>query len=218
MAILPEAQDKEWMPKSAWLMRHESFVQRTKSQLDTQVVFLGDSITEGWTGAGKPPWVTEFERPFNCLNLGIGGDEVQHVHWRIINGEGDGTNPAVVSILAGTNNIGNAGHDPADVIVAIGKLADAAAEKWPNAKILMHTIFPRDEKPSGQREKIEVINKQIRDWGNAGRFELLDMYEIFLEEDGTLPKTLMPDFLHLSEKAYVIWASKLKVKLDELMA
>ena len=38
-----------------------------------------------------------------------------------------------------------------------------------------------------------------------------------LEEDGTLPKTIMPDALHPNEKGYEIWAESIRPTLDELM-
>ena len=51
-----------------------------------QVIFIGDSITQGWEGAGKEVWA-RYYAPRNAVNLGIGGDRTQHVLWRLENGE-----------------------------------------------------------------------------------------------------------------------------------
>ena len=45
---------------------------------DCEVVFLGDSITQGWLGEGLPVWNESYAK-LGAVNLGIGGDEVQHV-------------------------------------------------------------------------------------------------------------------------------------------
>ncbi|HWB20272.1 MAG TPA: hypothetical protein VG711_08235, partial [Phycisphaerales bacterium] len=49
------------------------------------VAFLGDSITEGWLGAGKPVW-EELDKNYHVANFGIGGDRTQHVLWRLDHG------------------------------------------------------------------------------------------------------------------------------------
>ena len=38
----------------------------------------------------------------------------------------------------------------------------------------------------------------------------LDIGDKFMEKDGTISKDVMPDYLHLSEKGYELWASLLK--------
>ena len=45
----------------------------------------------------------------------------------------------------------------------------------------------------------------------------LDIGQEFLEEDGTLPKEIMPDFLHPNEKGYKIWAEAVEDKIARLM-
>ncbi len=49
------------------------------------LVFVGDSITDGWRGGGKAIWQKDFA-PLKALNLGIGGDRTEHVLWRLQNG------------------------------------------------------------------------------------------------------------------------------------
>jgi len=66
---------------------HEKFLARAKSG-PIGVLFLGDSITEGW---GKAPQVWDYYYgKMDPANFGIGGDQTQHVIWRIENGELDG--------------------------------------------------------------------------------------------------------------------------------
>src|SRR5690349_14617001 len=72
--------------------RHEQFMKDKEAQLKAgpiQVVFDGDSITDGWRGGGKKVWDKEFGK-YNPLNLGIGGDRTQHLLWRNDHNELDG--------------------------------------------------------------------------------------------------------------------------------
>lgn len=62
--------------------RFEELSQRVKEQgASAEVVFLGDSITQGWESEGKEVWARRFA-PRKALNLGISGDRTQHVLWR----------------------------------------------------------------------------------------------------------------------------------------
>ncbi len=82
--------------------RHEGFVAiAQKGGVD--VLFLGDSITDGWRGqAGKEIWQQHFE-PLKAANFGISGDRTQHVLWRIQNGELEGIHPKVAILMIGTS-------------------------------------------------------------------------------------------------------------------
>lgn len=215
--IEPQPQDKDWFKKEDWLSFHESLVRRSGRRRDTRLVFLGDSITQGWLTTGFSHWQSTFSH-YKPLNLGIGGDEIQHLHWRLLNGEGDDSHPDVVVLLVGTNNIGNAGHTAEQVIELLDALLNCIQSKWPLAAKLVHTIFPRDENPgTPHRETIAVVNAEIHHWADSGRLTVLDLSEVFLRDDGTLPQEDFPDFLHLSESAYGIWAGYLERAVRQLL-
>jgi lysophospholipase L1-like esterase len=85
--------------------------------------------------------------------------------------------------------------------------------------VLLLGIFPRSEKPDHEfRAVIKEINAAIAKHDDDGKtVKFLDIGEKFLQPDGTLPKDLMPDFLHLSEKGYQIWADAIKEPLAALL-
>lgn len=209
-AIPPQPRD------ATWLERHRFFLKRSKRLRDTAVVFLGDSITERWLGEGRDHWREHFSL-YNPLNLGIGGDGVEHLHWRLINGEGDGSTPEVVVMLIGTNNIGNQGQSGETVVELYDRLLNCVVEKWPAATLLVHTVFPRDATDDSDfRREIEKINRALQGWAEAGRFHILDLWDFFLRPDRSIDPEIMPDFLHLSPRAYGMWAAKLKGAIEAL--
>lgn len=194
---------------------HAKFVGIAKEG-KAQLVFLGDSITAGWAGKGAKVWPQAFGK-YEPANFGIGGDRTQHVLWRIKNGELDGIKPKAVVIMIGTNN---SGSDPAEGIAkGVTAIVQTVREKQPQAKILLLAVFPRGEKasPNPGREKLKQVNDIIAKLDDGKNVFFLDIGGKFLQPDGSLSKDIMPDFLHLSEAGYQIWADAIGPKLAELM-
>jgi lysophospholipase L1-like esterase len=184
--------------------RHKGFVALAKKG-NIDVVFFGDSITDGWRGrAGMDVWKEHFA-PLKAANFGIGGDRTQHVLWRIQNGELEGIKPKVAVVMIGTNNLGaNTAEQIAEGIKAI---VGEIHKQRPATKILLLGIFPRAPKADNPaRAKIKQINEIIAKLGKEKNIKYLDIGEKFLEADGNLSKDIMPDYLHLSKKGYEIWA------------
>jgi lysophospholipase L1-like esterase len=195
--------------------RHRAFNERVK-QGNVDLIFIGDSITQGWEGAGRGVWEAYYGN-HNAVNLGISGDRTQHVLWRLENGNIDGIEPNVAVVMIGTNNLHgnrNTVEETADGVVAICKKLRA---DLPNTKILLLAIFPRDQYPGKLRSKVVVTNKLISKIADSKVIHYLDIGERFLEADGSISKEVMPDYLHLSEKGYKIWAQAMEPKLAELM-
>ena len=70
---------------------------------DVDLLLIGDSITQGWEGAGKDAWAKHYT-PRKAVNLGIGGDRTQHVLWRLQNGNIANIKPKLAVLMIGTNN------------------------------------------------------------------------------------------------------------------
>ena len=195
---------------------HERFV-KIAQEGKAQLVFLGDSITAGW-GKQMEIWDKAFG-PYQPANFGIGGDRTQHVLWRIENGELEVIKPKAVVLMIGTNN---AGADSAeDIAKGITAIVDTIKTKQPQAKILLLAVFPRGEKPTGKmgvvNEKLKQVNATIAKLDDGKTVHFLDIGGKFPVVDGNLSAAAMPDFLHLSESGYQIWADTIGEKLAELM-
>src|SRR5437667_11137199 len=59
-----------------FLAKHTRYIERAK-QGDIDLLFMGDSITEGWNSRGKKVWQERYADR-KAANFGIGGDRVQH--------------------------------------------------------------------------------------------------------------------------------------------
>jgi lysophospholipase L1-like esterase len=215
--LLQDAAGTQAEPRDArWVKRHEGFVaDARKGGID--LLLLGDSITDAWRGQ-KALWAERFE-PLKAANFGISGDCTQHLLWRLRNGELDGITPKAVMLLIGTNNIGWNKQDEASTVAGITAVVNEIRSKSAATKILLLAIFPRGATSADPfRAQIRKINEEIAKLDDGGKtVRYLDLGAKFLAEDGSLPKDLMPDALHLSEKGYRIWADAVKEPLAELM-
>ncbi len=203
------------VPTNRDVPRHKQFLKIVEKG-EGDVIFLGDSITQGWEGAGKKAWADTFA-PMKAVNLGIGGDRTGHVIWRITEGkELEPLKPKAAVIMIGTNNIGaNTADQIAGGVKAI--VAELRKQK-PDMKILVLGIFPRSAKADDKvRDKIKQCNATISKLADGKHVFYKDIGEKFLTSDGTLEKKIMPDFLHLSPEGYEIWAGAIKEDVQKLV-
>ena len=200
---------------------HEKFLARAKAG-PIGVLFLGDSITEGW---GKAPHIWEhYYGKLDAANFGIGGDQTQHVIWRIENGELDGIHPKVVVFMLGTNNTGS--HTAEQIAAADRKIIGLIRTRLPDTKVLVLAVFPRgprknrDGTPEPWEKRIAVIqavNADLAKLDDGASVRFLDINARFLGNDGTIPNIIMPDQLHPNAAGYQLWAEAMKPLLEEMM-
>lgn len=214
--INPAVTPKDRNSENWWKQRHENCVATSKKG-GVDLAFFGDSITQGWEGAGRDFWKQHFE-PLKAANYGFSGDRTEHLLWRLHNGELEGITPKLVVLLLGTNNVGHKSSTPAQTAEGMKLVLAKFQEKLPQAKILLLAVFPRDEKPDGpMRKAVTEINEACKTMGDDKRVFFMDIGEKLRQPDGALSREITPDFLHLSPKGYQIWAEAIKEKVAELM-
>ncbi len=197
-----------------WMKRHDSFNSRVaKGSVD--LIFIGDSITQGWEGSGRGVWKKYYGKR-NTVNLGIGGDRTQHVIWRLENGNLYRIKPKAAVIMIGTNNsICDSSTQIAD---GVRTIVNRIKTTTPQTTILILAIFPRGRDAGDDRRQInEDANRKIAKLANGKQVHYLDIGDKFLAEDQTLSPEIMPDLLHLSSEGYRIWASSIESSLKRFM-
>ena len=198
-----------------WMTRHQAMNKRVK-QGNVELVFIGDSITQGWEGRGKKVWAKYYGKR-NAVNLGIGGDRTQHVIWRLDHGNLAGITPKAAVIMIGTNNSGS--NSPEQIAEGVTVIVRQLQKQTPKTKILLLATFPRGPNPADKRRQVnEKSNAMVAKLASDQNVSFLDIGKNFLSEDGSLSKQIMPDLLHLSERGYSIWAESIEPTLVKLMA
>jgi lysophospholipase L1-like esterase len=196
-----------------WLKRHESMNNRLKAG-HANVLWIGDSIVQRWETQGKSVWDKYYARR-DAVNLGISGDRTEHVLWRLDHSNLKGLSPKLAIVMIGQNNGGsNTSEEIAEGVVAV---VTKLRQKLPETKILLLAIFFRGEKPNDERAKLAKTNDIVSKLADGQHIFFLNINSVFLRPDGTIPKSLMPDFEHPNKQGCRVWAEAIEAKVAELL-
>ena len=175
------------------------------SKTENRVVFIGNSITEGWVFM-RP----EFFENRDYINRGIGGQTTPQMLLRFRPDVVD-LNPKVVLILAGTNDIaGNTGFTPLETIIGnIKSMAEIANAN--GIEVVISSILPAIEylwKPGlNPAPKIISINKQLKAYAQQNNFIYLDYFTAMVDDNDGLKVpdyTAADDLVHPNVAGYLV--------------
>jgi len=171
---------------------------------ENRVVFLGNSITEGWA----PHFATMFPgKPY--IGRGIGGQTTPQMLVRFRQDVID-LKPKVVVILAGTNDIaGNTGPSTLEMIEDnLASMAELA--KSNGIRVVLSSVLPVYDyswKPGLKpAPKIIALNKWMKNYARQHGAVYLDYHSAMSDEHGGMRKRLSPDGVHPNEAGYRIMA------------
>jgi len=194
-------QDLDWANLCYYWEKNEQLIQSPDSK--GRIVFMGDSITEEW-GRLSP----DFFQSNDYVNRGIGGQTTPQMLLRfkqdVIN-----INPAIVFILAGTNDIaGNTGPANLNMITNnIFSMAELSISY--NIKVVLSSILPVDRYPWANHikevpETISKINQKVKSFSQKHSIIYLDYYSSMLGQNRGLKKDYTTDGVHLNKKGYKV--------------
>ena len=170
------------------------------------VIFIGDSITEGWLHAGKELWEKNYV-PLHALNFGVTGDKIQQVLWRMDHLGIAHLKPRVAVIMIGTNNIDATPGQIADGVKAV--IAKTSA-MYPGIRVILMSLTPNQR----ANEKMMAVNAIIRHLNNNTDLFFLDLVPLMpptrvtTANGKTEPSWLgiSADHLHPDATGYRIWS------------
>ena len=182
---------------------------------DNRVVFMGNSITEGWAS-----YMPEMFDNQTYINRGIGGQTTPQMLLRfrqdvIVH------QPKVVVILAGTNDI--AGNTPLkDLETVAGHLFSMAElARQHDIKVILCSVVPAAEYPwrKGKRPDVKIpqLNKMIQDYCNENKIHYLDYFSAMTDGNGGLIESYGYDGVHPDEDGYKVMTKLVEKALDQLL-
>jgi len=197
-----------WFQK-LWLERRQMWSAAIEADQGA-VVFLGDSITQGW----GPDFKGHF-KGIKVANRGISGDTSRGVLLRLQD-DVIALNPAAVVLLIGTNDIEEVAR--ADAIASNLSLIIARLQAHrADLPIILCEVFPSSAKQHRGPDLIRDVNERYLAAvnGNAG-VTVLDTWTLFADAAGDAKSEEMPDLLHPNDAGYAKWAAALQPLLATL--
>lgn len=198
----------DWF-RNLWLQRRTQW-QKTVARDRNAVVFLGDSITQGWNQRLSPSFPG-----VRCINRGISGDTSRGVLVRL---EKDviATNPAAVVLLIGTNDL-EENASPETVVSNIGLIIERLRERNPKLPIVINLVMPSSAQKNRPADAIREINRGIGVLTRDDRLTtVLDVWTLFADENGDARPEEFPDLLHPNDAGYAMWSAALRPILATL--
>jgi len=203
-------------------VRYARHIAGKTRQIRPRVVFIGDSITQGWGIDGLDEWNTRFS-DLPSSNLGIGGDRTQNVLWRIGDGALDGITPELVVLLVGVNNLwSEVDHwSPKRVSEGVCAVVAAVRAACASAHVLALGVLPTQADPDHPlRGIVRAVNAHSAATLPTadGNVQFVDIGHLFLEPDGTISPDIMHDACHLTARGYTIFANAIAPLINRMLA
>jgi acyl-CoA thioesterase I len=178
---------------------------------ETRVVFMGDSITEGWglKGSANEPDRGVFFPGKPYVNRGISGQTTPQMLVRFRQDVID-LKPKVVVLLAGTNDIaGNTGKmSPEETEGNLASMSQLAREN--GIRVVLCSVLPASDfswHPGMEpAPKIRALNEWIQAYAARNGFAYVDYYSHMVNGEGGLKSELSPDGVHPNKAGYEIMA------------
>ncbi len=198
----------DWF-RNTWKNRRTAWSKRVQ-QDQGALVFLGDSITQGW-GDNIGGSLANVK----VANRGISGDTTRGVLIRLKE-DVLALNPSGVVLLIGTNDL----EEKADPEVIAGNLKlILAALKEHNAKmpIILCQVFPSSASKNRPSEQIKKVNQLYAAAvkGDA-QVTFIETWPLFADAQGDAKKEEFPDLLHPNKAGYAKWAAAIHPVLATL--
>ena len=190
---------------------HTRYVEKVQKG-ECDFLLIGDSVTGGWNEDKRTSYLQAYCGSARIMNLGVGGDMVQNVLWRLDNGELEHIQPKAIMLLIGINNAGK--DTPEEIAKGIQAILQLLKQKQPQAKVLLMGIFPSDI--SEIKEKIKKTNQLIAKFDDGKNIRFLDIGEK-LAPGGVVAQTVYNGPIHLKSPGYAIWAEAVKPLALELL-
>lgn len=170
------------------------------------IIMLGNSLTDG------AEW-NELLNNRHVKNRGIVGDIVQGCYERmdpILKGQ-----PKKIFILSGVNDVSH-GVTGDSIARAMEKLIVLIKQRSPRTKIYLQSMLPfnndvREWKLLKGREQVVVDgNRALEAVARRQQVTWINLYPLFVDDDGKLKAEYTNDGLHLMGPAYLIWADAIR--------
>ena len=190
-----------------WNLQHEKNLLSVRIS-HAKIVLIGDSIVNGLSRYSN---VWKYFTEIDTLNLGMKGDRVQHVLWRLQRSELPKSTKTLV-ILVGTNNL--LIDKPREISDGVASIAKVALELVPGIKVVVCGLLLREmSAKSLKRQACYEVNKHIKflcKSGNLkGLFYVKPAEKWVLPNDNLNTQLYFKDYLHLNEQGNLLLANSI---------
>lgn len=198
----------DWFQK-LWTERRSAWSQRVE-QDQHALVFLGDSITQGWGD--------DFKAAFpgvKVANRGISGDTTRGMLIRL-HDDVCALHPSGVVLLMGTNDL-DEGAEPETIAGNLKLILAELKVHNPKLPIVLCQVFPSSATKKRPADRIKKINELYAAAVKGdSQVTQIETWTLFADAEGDAKLAEFPDLLHPNEAGYSKWGAALRPILATL--
>jgi lysophospholipase L1-like esterase/pimeloyl-ACP methyl ester carboxylesterase len=204
-----------------------------KQNPDLQIVFFGDSITQGLTGAGdrlshagtdevaassqSVGGKRAIDRYAHAIDLGLSGDRTEHLIYRTTHGALEILDPKLIVLAIGVNNI-NAHHTGFETAAGLRALVAKILKSEPQATILICGPLPCGKDPDDpRRAAIDDVHRAAEKLGAQPRVLYQDLRPLYLDDFGSLNERMRGDAIHINRAGQTAWMDAIAPTVNEIL-
>ena len=185
---------------------------------ENRVVFIGDSITDGWKLGDYFPG-----KPY--INRGIDGQSTPEMLVRFRQDVID-LHPKVLVVLAGTNDVAGVTGPTRNEDIEANYASMAELARARHIQVVFSSLLPvnnytEDAKESfalRPRERILALNTWLKAYCARNGLVYLDYFSALVDDQGMLKRDLTGDGLHPNDAGYKIMAPLAEKAIQRAMA
>ncbi len=196
LKLSPEARIKSMYDSPFYRDKKSHFESLPKSE--TEVMFLGDSITDCCE------WQEVF-RTVRIKNRGISGDTTEGVLNRI--DEIVESHPQKLFLMIGINDI-NQGRQVDDIFKSYQVILRKLKEQTPETKVFIQSVLPVNNQKflnNGANDKVVALNAKLKELAKEYSLHYIDLFSSFADDNRELDARYTTDGVHLNGQGYLLW-------------
>ena len=189
--------------------RLDEYSKENKTKTDVDVVFIGDSLTDGYD-------IDSFYPDYVALNRGIGGDRIEWLIDRMVVSAYD-VNPKVIVVLIAGNDV-LAGRSTDYILTKYNELIDKIKTNLPDTRIIIQSHYPTGKDYADKNAIMLELNRLEEKMASSKGCVFVDIYPHLLDDSGKLADNFTTDGVHINNDGYQIVTDLLTPEIDKLLS
>jgi len=196
-----QVQEQAFIPFPLWIGKTTLF--EALPNTPGEIIFVGNSITDGCE------WAELFNNP-SVKNRGIGGDKIKGVLLRLP--EIIESLPQKIFIQIGINDLASQ-MNTSEISRTYQIIVDSIRSASPETRIYIQSVLPTEAYV--KNDSVIILNEKIKKLADDNSLTFINLYDKFLDGNGSLDMQLSYDGVHLNGKGYLVWKEALESYVNE---
>jgi lysophospholipase L1-like esterase len=188
---------------------HQTSLFQILPKSNSQIIFLGDSITD------ECEWAELLENP-SIKNRGISGDTTKGILNRL--DDIVESQPEKIFLMVGINNFIHYAQSTEEILIDYKQIITEIRNKSPSTKIFIQSVLPVNNTRYGigvNNNKVIQLNLSLKELAKEFSLRYIDLFSHLSDSQNQLDSYYTLDGVHLNGQAYLVWKQVIEQYIGE---